>query len=334
MLVIYASGDRSGNQFVAASMLIASAEEHGVPYYYTRFKPANTIKHLNGGLHCLRSFTGKSDLFLRLCNRVRHLPPCLLKLFRLDFWYEPKGLVEQYVEKFIRAASDNKIHMWDMWLYTDFKALLKHQDEVRRRLSLKDEYTAAAQRVAAKARTADSILVGVHIRRTDYKEWQGGRLYFSTSQYREWMQQCVQASPKPVHFIICSDERFDEAAFSEGFEHVTFSHENVVTDMAVLSLCDYIIGPPSTFSGFASFLGKTPKFSLNGTDSRISSLEQFRIYLLEYTDLFSERNEDGHISTFGPNRCIKIQDGELGEPVELMQDIDCAGRSHTISAAE
>lgn len=322
MLVIYASGDRSGNQFVAAAMLIASAEEHKVPYYYTRFKPANKVKNLNSSFHCLRSFTPESDLFLRICNRIRRFPACILKLFRLEFWYEPEGVAEQYIDKFIQAASDSALHMWDMWHYTDFKALAKHQDKVRQRLRLKDEYMNAARRVVEKARTPESVLIGVHIRRTDYKAWQEGRFYFSTEQYREWMRQCVQASPKPVHFIICSDERFDEAAFSNGFAHVSFSHESVVTDMAVLSLCDYIMGPPSTFSGFASFLGKAPKFSLTSYSAEISSLEQFRIYMLEYTDIFSDRNSEGFIGFEGPSRCIRIRDGILGEPVELMQDID------------
>lgn len=321
MLVVYLSGDRSGNQFIVASMLIASAEEHKVPYIYTRFRPVDTVKNINSGFHSIHSFLGKNDLFKRVCNRIRNFPPLLLKLFRLEFWNEQLGCAEQYIDKFIHDATDSKIHMWDMWLYTDFKALAKHHEEVRRRLSLKDEYMEAARRVIEKAAAADAVTIGVHIRRTDYKDWQDGRFYFSPEQYREWMHQCVQASPKPVRFVICSDEQFDEPAFSEGFEHVTFSHESVVTDMAVLSLCDYIIGPPSTFSGFASFLGKTPKFALTSEASRISSLAQFRIYLLEYTDLFSEEAENGLLGFVGPSRCVPIREGVLGAPVELMQDM-------------
>lgn len=322
MLVVYVSGDRTGNQFLVASMLIASAEEHRVPYYYMRFQQIDKIKHKNGGLHHMYSF-GKKDYFLRACNRIKKLPRFLLDAFRLKFFYEQEGCAEQYIDTFISDAKDNLIHMWDMWLYTDLKALAKHQDEVRRRLCLKDEYTEAARKVVEKARAEGSVLIGVHVRRTDYRRWQGGRFYFTTEQYREWMRQCVQASPKPVRFVICSDEQLDEDAFSSGFDHVTFSHESLLTDMSVLSQCDYIIGPPSSFSGFASFYGKAPKFSLTTADSRISSLEQFRIYMLEFTDMLCARNADGTIGYAGHNHCVRIQDGVLGVPTELMQDIDC-----------
>lgn len=320
MLVVYECGDRSGNQLVAAAMLIASAEEHKVPYYYVGFQMADKIKNVNGGLHHLMSL-GRSNWGRRIGRRLARLSPLLLKALRIKLPDKVLGMAEQDIDDFIHAAEDSRIHLWNCWLYTDFKALEKHKDEVRRRLSLRDIYTDAAHAVLAKARADEAVLIGVHVRRTDYKEWQNGRLYFSTEQYREWMRQCVSVSSKPVHFVICSDERLDEEAFRSGFEHVTFSHESLMTDMAVLSGCDYILGPPSTFSGFASFLGNVPKFSLNGAASFISSLEQFRVYLLEYTDVFCARNAEGLIGFNGPNCCLRIQDGIVGESVELMQDI-------------
>jgi hypothetical protein len=42
-----------------------------------------------------------------------------------------------------------------------------------------------------------------------------------------------------------------------------------VGDLYALARCDYIMGPPSTYTQWASFYGNRPMLSLDGGDQRI-----------------------------------------------------------------
>lgn len=320
MLVIYVGGDRTGNQLVCAAHMMASAIEHQVPYWNMRFSVGKYLNHKNGGLHHLYHDDNR-HLLRRACIKLHKYAKPLLRFLRIEFTIEPLAYAECHIDDFIRTAHDRKLHLWDFWLYTDFKALLKHQNEVRQRLAFKEKYVNAAKALLASLRRDDSIIIGIHMRRGDYAKWQGGRFCFSDAQYADWMKQCAAAADKPVRFIVCSDSPCDEDYFLKQFPSVTFSKADFITDIAILSLCDYIIGPPSTFSGWASFLGNTPKFSVNKAASKISSLEQFRVYMTEFTDIFCSRNDEGLVGFQGPNACLSIEDGVLGTFADLMEDL-------------
>ena len=47
-----------------------------------------------------------------------------------------------------------------------------------------------------------------------------------------------------------------------------------VSAMHAMSLCDYILGPPSTFSGWASFMGRVPRLEIKSRD-HVVRLEEF-----------------------------------------------------------
>lgn len=104
------------------------------------------------------------------------------------------------------------------------------------------------------------IVVGVHIRRGDYKTWNEGKFYYGNAIYRNLMNQIVQQMEyKRVSFIICSNENVDIADF-EGLDCRTTNVTNALVDIYTLSMCDYIMGPPSTFSRWASFIGEKPLY--------------------------------------------------------------------------
>ena len=82
---------------------------------------------------------------------------------------------------------------------------------------------------------------------------------------------------KEVAFHICSDEKIDMADFS-GFDCYQIPLSLDIEDLYALSLCDYIIGPPSTFSMWASFYGNVPLRIVTKDESKIS-LDQFKSIL-------------------------------------------------------
>ncbi len=104
------------------------------------------------------------------------------------------------------------------------------------------------------------VIVGVHIRRGDYKEWLDGIYYFSDEAYYRAMKdlekQLLEKGEK-VKFLICSNEKINLNSFSE-LDCFIIPESSSEKDLYALSKSDYIIGPPSSFSQWASFYGEVP----------------------------------------------------------------------------
>lgn len=97
--------------------------------------------------------------------------------------------------------------------------------------------------------------VAVHMRRKDYREWHGGKFFYVDDVYRRLMQQMTSAVD--AHFILFSDELIEMEHFN-GLDCVC-AHGSAVEDQWLMSECDYIMGPPSTFTIWASYYGNVPR---------------------------------------------------------------------------
>jgi len=115
------------------------------------------------------------------------------------------------------------------------------------------------------------LLIGVHIRRGDYKKWLGGKYYFGDEVYENYMndlsQKLLKENGKKQMFIIFSN---DFVNFSD-MENLIISNENWYIDHHILSLCDYIIGTRSTFTLWASYMGKNTFFCIRDNSGKIEN---------------------------------------------------------------
>jgi len=59
---------------------------------------------------------------------------------------------------------------------------------------------------------------------------------------------------------------------------VTFGTGDLIEDMYAFARCDYLIGPPSTFTLWASFYGCVPLNLIRSSDQR-QALADFRVHL-------------------------------------------------------
>ncbi len=115
----------------------------------------------------------------------------------------------------------------------------------------------SVQQVTRSARAGHDILIGVHLRQGDYREYENGRYFYTTSQYIALMSKVVALfAPRRAAFLVCSNEPQKAGAFA-GFP-VTFGTGDLAEDLYGLTACDYLIGPPSTFTVWASFYGSVP----------------------------------------------------------------------------
>lgn len=133
--------------------------------------------------------------------------------------------------------------------FRDYENLKRYGDEIRKWLGFK---------VSVKlCRIADEIVVGLHKRRGDYRMWKGGIYYYGDETWkrvREEMESEIKQQGRKVRFVVFCDENAARSAEE---------------DQALMSQCDYIIGPPSTFSTWASFMGKVPLLHLMSADQMV-----------------------------------------------------------------
>lgn len=149
---------------------------------------------------------------------------------------------------------------------------------VRYRQSIADYFTPVpairekAENVVSRARCGGNPVIGVHIRQGDYRGWKEGVHYFETAQYAHWMNEVASLyhQEKPT-FLICSSDPVDFRVF--GGLHVVAGPGEAVADLHALSLCDVIMGPPSTFSTWASYCGSVPLCMLQHHRQQISRFD-------------------------------------------------------------
>lgn len=178
---------------------------------------------------------------------------------------------------FVALARQARLLFIQGWLFDGRPLLARHSPYVRRALAFDQELeNRCASRILGLRATTD-LIVGVHIRHGDYRSFLGGKYHFPITEYLQQMarfHELINRSPSEVAFVICSDEPQDQSDF-EGFRYL-YSGAGAAEDMCMLSQCDYIFGPPSTFSLWASFAGQVPH-AMVVTPGHEFALSDFRV---------------------------------------------------------
>lgn len=106
------------------------------------------------------------------------------------------------------------------------------------------------------------INLGVHIRRGDYKTWQGGKYFFGDEVYLRLIQefQALHPQQKINVFICTNDARLNINKYRQACPNVYLSKGSGIEDLQLLSQCDYLMGVKSTFSLWASFYRDIPLY--------------------------------------------------------------------------
>ena len=161
------------------------------------------------------------------------------------------------------------------WRFRDHENFDKYAADIRSYFKPIKPIQQNVMRLIEHCRRECDVLVGVHIRRGDYREFRGGIYHHEDSEYLAAMQKIQQLIPdKTVVFLICSNEPVAEEAFHGCPYRLGTNH--LVEDLYALAECDYLIGPPSTFSQWASFYGQVPLYQM-ASSKELKSLRQFEV---------------------------------------------------------
>lgn len=131
-------------------------------------------------------------------------------------------------------------------------------DEVKKIFAPEQCIIDEVENLMSPYRRENKIIVGVHVRRSDYKTWQGGKYYYDYDVYISFMKQVLMLyGSENTVFYIASDEKFEPLWFNK-LTIINYSQNMASFDLYALSRCDRIFGPLSTFSRWASLYGSVP----------------------------------------------------------------------------
>jgi len=143
------------------------------------------------------------------------------------------------------------------WKFRDDTNLVRHQVVIAQYFQPIVSIRRPVGKLLNKARSLGSEVIGVHIRQGDYRYWKNGIHYFEMEQYAYWMRELARHDEsKNLVFLVCASDPANSTYF-HGL-NVVMGPGSVIGDLHALSLCDKIMGPPSTFSTWASYAGRVP----------------------------------------------------------------------------
>lgn len=155
---------------------------------------------------------------------------------------------------------------------TDTRYLRQTLPELKRIFRPKDAIMQKAEAMMAELRKTSDLIVGVHIRRGDYATWNDGRFFYELEEYHQFMLRVQKLyHDRRVGFFISSNEDFPLSIF-ENCVCCRFGKEpsGAILDLYTLSVCDRIIGPFSSYSRWASFIGEVPLCFLEAKDQQFT----------------------------------------------------------------
>lgn len=280
-----------GNRLFAFAHLIAFSAEHGVTLVNLSFDEyAKYFKSTDRDVLCrypaaigLRSNTLRSYLFffnkivLKILRKIGWIRSSVHEIVVADlpeYRFDGETYFNLSAGSFVAIAQKPIVLLYGRF-FRDYENFEKHKSLIRNFFEPCSHYRSAVQRHVLSARQDVDLLIGLHIRRGDYAEFADGKYFYSPEEYFDLMRGLQLTRPmEKIRFLICSNEPVADTTF-EGISFLTGTG-NLIEDMYALAECDFIMGPPSTFTLWASFFGNKPLYQIR--DKRKSvTLESFVI---------------------------------------------------------
>ena len=175
--------------------------------------------------------------------------------------------------------ADAKIVFFHGWRFRAPESVRRQADKIREYFRPVAGLADASRQVVARLRQVAEVIIGVHLRQGDYRTWKQGQYFFPPERYAAWMRELAGQFPgRKTAFFVCSNEPRQASEFT-GLT-VVIGAGTLVVDLYTLAGCDYILGPPSTLSQWASFYGNKPLYHLRSSDDRVER-DRFTVSNLE-----------------------------------------------------
>jgi len=263
---------RLGNRLILSAHLLAFAKEYrhwfvdfGFDEYAIFFSSSSNRPFLSWPQFPLGfPFAEKAQTISFTLSRHVTVGGRANRIFGKYEWFEQiylKSLAEEANldlesnRELVKRLINSKIVVCDGWWIRSHNLVQKHSsfiiDFFRPNLAIQREVYDRIE----KLRQGTDYLVGVHVRREDYRVV-APHLVFEDSTWKKILFRIKEMlHPCTVKFVVCSNESLNWMNTND-LDYVIVKGEPVV-DLHILAACDYIVGPPSTFSEWAAFVGRS-----------------------------------------------------------------------------
>lgn len=167
---------------------------------------------------------------------------------------------------------------WNVRFYDHF---LKYRDEICDLFRIDEQYTLPVDEAMKAAEAGEKgVRLGVHIRRGDYAQWQYGKYCFSDEVYARHINWFATLHPEETIHVYLSTN--DPEVSAETYQQlcpkvkIHLLQGSAPEDLYMLSACDYVMGPPSTFSLVAAMYRDIPLYRMDFEDEGLMTAEGFR----------------------------------------------------------
>ncbi len=253
---------RMCNNILQYAHLYAWGKEHGretlsmrFAYKYPYFKISNSPRH-----NFFRYLIGKFGAKWKLMPVV-------------DF--DNEDLSQAEVDSRVNTLLNSRNAVAQGWWVRFYPEFLKHKSEIIDLFSFKPAIEQYVANYLKQHGAEYPVKIGMHIRRGDYARWQGGRYLFSDKQYIDIIKQIAHLQSQPMAIYICgNDPQLDKEAFRNALKSekvaIFFPDGNPGQDLCLLSHCDLLVGPPSTFTLTAALYHDTPLYWMKDPNHKIA----------------------------------------------------------------
>ncbi|MCY1723260.1 hypothetical protein OU798_23120 [Prolixibacteraceae bacterium Z1-6] len=247
MIILHAEG-QTCNRFFTYLNFIADSFETGEKIVIlapdVSFKDYPHLRNLN-----ILKFPFYSDILVKLVGYdtyIKFLQKVLGNTYSLRFLLYLFKIFPSV--RFIKAATGS---------YKSKKRFI-HEIKLKQLFTPRFQIMSEVNSIFESKRTDFDLICGVHLRYGDYRIWLHGKYCYTEEQYHELMLNIKRLFPgRSIAFFISSNEKIDLSLFTD-CNCFIITNSTPTKDLYGLSISDYIIGPPSTFSGWASYYGNTP----------------------------------------------------------------------------
>lgn len=271
------------NQIQTLAAQIASHREHKIKFgiFYTRFEHISDFRNLgdvDGLIICNSRHVSKLVIWT-----LRALSLVINNSQPFKIYSDMMDDTGRREKRILERRGFDWLNLFEKFPYYDYESICRHYDYVKQCFEFSPDVSIGVKNKIAEYKLRYDAIIGVHVRRGDYKQWLGGKFYFNDNVYTA---ACVRAACvlglnfSRTLFIICSNEEIERRNYALAHCEKSFGR-NAIEDLCILSNCDYIISTQSTFSGWASYYGRVPAFRIRPESLAPVSRDDFLIHFFE-----------------------------------------------------
>jgi hypothetical protein len=257
VIIINKQSGQLCNQLFLLAHLYAYSIKSGNHIFYPEFSK-HCVGFSSDLLENKVNFFCLSKISCFLVKRFFHNNSKILRLYEYLFSKNIRFKIDQLTEYVYPDLneSDKIPHphcFFEGWAFRMHQTFAINKDKIRHHLRFSKTLTSYSKHV--RAQIGDDPVIGLHIRTGDYAKCMP-QWFYSPDQYFDFA--------KKLHFqtgfkvLIVSDNKHLEFNEPWAVRH----RGSPVEDLAVLSECDFIAGPPSTFNRWAAFAGNKPHYTI------------------------------------------------------------------------